>query len=390
MITNVASNNTNQLDIFNIINGLVPTLPQWTPKMDQLLRLPMQALFALPEVSIGQAINQICEIYNFIKYSYEMISYVFMMFTGSIYLTYGEVRPRIIPDITKITFKLLTPCQNESFPLLEADQILESSNFNMSKKLVVFVRGWKSSTGESVETLRKAFHCRDEHNFVFLDSANYIDTLYSWSALNTEAIGEYVALGLTKLLDKYPVENIHLIGHSLGAHIVGYAGRYFSQYTNQTINHITGLDPANPCFNEGEVLYGIQRRDADFIDIIHSNPGALGKKEPIGDADFYPEGLAPIKPGCYSLGCSHSRSWMYYAESVYPLNEYNFMGTRCNSLKKKEDGFCNGSSYPMGLAVPFFLRGNYFFSVNKVEPFGKNATDDAQTPLGNCGSCPGL
>lgn len=51
-----------------------------------------------------------------------------------------------------------------------------------------------------------------------------------------------MALGLTKLVNKYPVENIHLIGHSLGAHIVGYAGRYFTKLSNQTIPHITGLD----------------------------------------------------------------------------------------------------------------------------------------------------
>ncbi|XP_065357143.1 vitellogenin-1-like [Calliphora vicina] len=372
IVANDVSNNTNSLDIFSIINGLVPQLPKWTVKMEQLFRLPIQALFALPEVSVAQTINQ-----------YDAL------FIGSIYLTYGDVRPRITPNISKMEFILQTPCLNESFPLLQVDEIVESPNFNVSKKLILFVRGWYGYKGESAETLAKAFHCRGEHNFLLLDTANFIDTLYSWSALNTEAIGEYMALGLTKLVNKYPLENIHLIGHSLGAHIVGYAGRYFTKFSNQTIPHITGLDPANPCFNEGEILYGIQRGDAGFIDIIHSNPGALGKKEPIGDADFYPEGLAPIKPGCFTLGCSHSRSWKYYAESVYPGNEYNFMGTRCNSLKKKEDGFCNGYTYPMGIEVPLMLRGNYFFSVNKAEPFGKNATDDAKTPLGNCGSCPG-
>lgn len=194
-------------------------------------------------------------------------------------------------------------------------------------------------------------------------------------------------MALTKLVDRYPVENIQLIGHSLGAHIVGYAGRYLTKLSNQTIPRITGLDPANPCFNEGEILYGIQRGDAKFVDIVHSNPGALGKKESIGDADFYPEGLAPIKPGCYTLGCSHSRSWEYYAESIYPGNEYNFMGTRCTSLKKKEDGFCNSSAYPMGIASPTFLKGNYFFNVRKTAPFGKNATADAITPIDRCGSC---
>lgn len=79
-------------------------------------------------------------------------------------------------------------------------------------------------------------------------------------------------------------------GHSLGAHISGYAGRTFTEITNKTLPRITGLDPARPCFNEGERLSGLQRGDAAFVDIIHSNAGVLGVKEPIGDVDFFPNG----------------------------------------------------------------------------------------------------
>lgn len=45
-----------------------------------------------------------------------------------------------------------------------------------------------------------------------------------------------------------------------------------------------------PCFNEGERLSGLQRGDAHFVDIIHSNPGILGMKESRGDVDFFPNG----------------------------------------------------------------------------------------------------
>lgn len=76
----------------------------------------------------------------------------------------------------------------------------------------------------------------------------------------------------------------------MGAHIVGSIGRNYNYITNNLLPRITGLDPANPCFNEGENLTGLSRGDADFVDIIHSNPGALGKRDPIGDVDFYPNG----------------------------------------------------------------------------------------------------
>lgn len=70
----------------------------------------------------------------------------------------------------------------------------------------------------------------------------------------------------------YPIEFIHLIGHSLGAQICGAAGRNFKQLTVTLIlSRITGLDPANPCFNNGEVLSGLFRGDALFVDVIHTS-----------------------------------------------------------------------------------------------------------------------
>lgn len=79
-------------------------------------------------------------------------------------------------------------------------------------------------------------------------------------------------------------------GHSLGAHICGYAGRQYTHLTDKLLPRITGLDPARPCFNEGERLSGLQRGDAQFVDIIHSNAGILGIKESKGDVDFFPNG----------------------------------------------------------------------------------------------------
>lgn len=40
---------------------------------------------------------------------------------------------------------------------------------------------------------------------------------------------------------------------------------------------------------------GLARGDAEFVDVIHSNPGALGKRDPIGDVDFFPNGILVMK-----------------------------------------------------------------------------------------------
>lgn len=45
-----------------------------------------------------------------------------------------------------------------------------------------------------------------------VDPAAYVDTLYTWSAFNTEEIGKLIATGLEQLIKDYPIEKIHIIG----------------------------------------------------------------------------------------------------------------------------------------------------------------------------------
>ena len=45
-------------------------------------------------------------------------------------------------------------------------------------------------------------------------------------------------------------QQVHFIGHSLGAHIVGQAAELLKTDDNFEIYRVTGLDPANPCFED--------------------------------------------------------------------------------------------------------------------------------------------
>ncbi|XP_075157305.1 vitellogenin-1-like [Haematobia irritans] len=299
-----------------------------------------------------------------------------------------ELEPRIVPNMGEMTIQLKSPCSSISLPINQTENLLLIPEFDISKKVVIYVSGWLSNVDDDkIEELARAYNCRGDYNFMALNASNFIQTLYTWSAFNTEEVGAILGQGIVKIASKIPIGNIHLIGHSLGAHIVGKAGREFTAQTNQTLPRITGLDPANPCFNQGEALSGLYRGDAAFVDVIHSNPGVLGKAHPIGDADFYPEGLGSIKPGCIMFGCSHSRAVDYYLETIFPGNEMNFLAKRCNSLQGYNAGQCNGPEYPMGIATPSNLKGDYFLSVNRESPFGKNASDIVSINHTTCGFC---
>lgn len=138
----------------------------------------------------------------------------------------------------------------------------------------------------------------------------------------------------------------------------------------------------DPCFNSGENLNGLARGDAEFVLAIHSNSGGLGKRDPLGDADFYPNGVNPLPPGCLSMSCAHHRAVAFFAESVYPGNENNFIGIKCDSLSSLNSNFCRTQGYPMGYATPHNLKGIFFLKTREDKPYGLNATKDA-TPVCN-------
>lgn len=79
---------------------------------------------------------------------------------------------------------------------------------------------------------------------------------------------------------------IHMVGHSLGAHICGIAANEFKKIsTLWNVTRITGLDPARPCFLRSNI--SLVKTDADFVDVIHthgkpSSQFSFGLQEPIG------------------------------------------------------------------------------------------------------------
>lgn len=81
---------------------------------------------------------------------------------------------------------------------------------------------------------------------------------------------------------------LYLIGHSLGAHICGFASKELKRRQSKwKIERITGLDPAQPCFKNADSSVKLHKTDAPFVDVIHTNGRllfeiGLGLPEPMG------------------------------------------------------------------------------------------------------------
>lgn len=85
-----------------------------------------------------------------------------------------------------------------------------------------------------------------------------------------------------------------------------------------------------------------------------------------------------MMPGCLTIFCSHSRAWEYYAETVKPGSEMNYIAKKCGSLRSYEINACIQKEVPMGFACPPDTKGNFFLKTRSKAPFGKgkNSNDD--------------
>lgn len=99
------------------------------------------------------------------------------------------------------------------------------------------------------------------------------------------------------------VDTFHVVGHSLGSHVAGYAGRTVIRagFRKYILPRITSLDPAGPLWYVlplNKVPLG--PNDAAFVDIIHTDNGKFGGTRSTGHVDFYPNGGRSPQPSCSS------------------------------------------------------------------------------------------
>jgi hypothetical protein len=223
----------------NVGKGVGSKATDLIPSGEEIYNFGKQNLLGLPFEASISVLDKICSIAN-----------------SGINATVSPKQP----SLGELNYVLITESENVTIPMDESSRLWKHPLFNPKEKIIVFVTGWTTNPDEYNDTadlMYRAYRSRGQQlNFILIDTAKYVDTLYAWSAFNTHVLGTGLGKGLADLVQFVPLENIHLLGTSLGAHIVGSAGKSFQMETGQLLPRITGLDPAKPCFREGELLNG--------------------------------------------------------------------------------------------------------------------------------------
>lgn len=165
---------------------------------------------------------------------------------------------------------------------------VRNSNWNPQRQTRFLIHGWNGdqTTGLNIFMTRE-FLARGDYNVVVVDWGAGAQTINYINARNRVgsaggAVGRMIdfldAAGLTSF------DQVIVVGHSLGAHVAGNAGK---QVSRGRISAIYATDPAGPLFNANS-LDRLDFHDALYTEALHTNAGTLGYDAPITRAAFYP------------------------------------------------------------------------------------------------------
>lgn len=299
------------------------------------------------------------------------------------------------PEAVGVSFLLHTRHNKNIYELLTNDAIdIKRSHFNETKETKFIIHGYRDDGRETwVTNMKDALLDKEDVNVISVDWERGADKEnYNQAAANTRVVGALIAQFITALkkTTNIRLSDIHMIGHSLGAHIAGYAGEIV-----KGIGRITGLDPAGLCFGGRDPEVRLDRTDADYVDVIHTDGQPItslgfGTSTRMGHADYYPNG-GKNQPGCKSpgkhifklitgkfklfrkgIGCDHARSRELYIESI--KSDCRFLSYPCDSMELFEKGLCpcNGYCSPMGYPSNFGRpMGTFYLTTTEAEPFCK-------------------
>ncbi|XP_031622980.1 uncharacterized protein LOC116340565 [Contarinia nasturtii] len=281
----------------------------------------------------------------------------------------------------EVTFELFTLKNANKLQILSLNNItsITASNFNKKVPTRFFIHGWQERL-----SLKKVFaeayfmQAKVDVNLIYVNWEKSSQTINYIAARNrVEPIGAYVATMIDFLVNNEfaSINDINVIGFSLGAHAAGIAGKYVQ---SGKLPKIVGLDPAGPLFSLDKPNERLDRFDAKYVEVIHTNGAFLGFYNQIGTVSFYPnQGRTQV--GCpldITGVCSHLRAYKYFAESIY--SPVSFYGYPCKSMEDMKKGDCKGVGLKMG-GEPGNYKAEaeiYYLSTNTKSIFARGGSRD--------------
>ncbi|KAJ2948160.1 hypothetical protein O0L34_g9968 [Tuta absoluta] len=284
---------------------------------------------------------------------------------------------------TDVEFRLFTRNNPFEYQVININDSasLHNSLFNFNNKVKLLTHGWLNHGSSPMpESIKEAYLNVSDINIIVVDWGIAANVNYILASYNVAMVGMILTQFLNFLIEEgVSMDDMHLIGHSLGAHVVGIAGAFVKK---GPIDTITGLDPAFPLFTYGNKDARLDKHDARHVEVIHTCGGYLGFKSPLGHIDFYPNG-GTRQPGCgYDIRglCAHNRAHMFFSESI--VSVVPFTAVRCESYDELYyTGTCKGTGETLlmgGFDIHYGKDGVYYLKTNAQSPYALGDPENYQ------------
>ncbi|KAI5636365.1 lipase domain-containing protein [Phthorimaea operculella] len=284
-------------------------------------------------------------------------------------------------EIHFLFFNRINPKQFKEIKLKSIES-LQKSNYSFNHSSKIIIPGWISNdkTTVAIETLKDALVNKTNSNIIVVNwnklASGQYKAAYAFSNTVAFVLIEFIKFMIDNGLSS---KQLHLIGHSIGAHIAGIAGKYFRDQ-NKTIDAITGLDPAYPRYKFATEDERLDAEDAKLVEVIHTNGGFWGYRGTIGHIDFFPNG-GRYQPGCcHDIRelCAHDRAIWYYA---YSITGTKFVGI---AIEFREQVYYHMKKRMNmgGLKLNYGKNGSYWLRTGHSPPFEFNPDDDVKQHSG--------
>lgn len=281
------------------------------------------------------------------------------------------------PEIQFFLYTKSNPLEPQQIFVNATSSNIPSTFFQTKYPTKIIIHGYNSDMQLSaLVDIRDEYLKRPEdYNLIAVDWQRLSNgPCYPVAVHNVPHVGACLAQLINRLRD-IGAEDFHVIGFSLGAHVPAFTANYLKPYQ---LSRITGLDPAMPLFVTVSNDEKLDKSDAEFVDVFHTNAFVQGKMEAVGHIDFYMNG-GINQPGCWEkrnpFGCNHHRAALYFAESVN--SKVGFWGWPCPGFLAYLLGLCP-PRFPAVLAgdrVNRTYRGFHLVRTKAASPFAEKIFD---------------
>ncbi|CAH0559707.1 unnamed protein product, partial [Brassicogethes aeneus] len=233
------------------------------------------------------------------------------------------------------------------------DSLLNNSKINFSKPTKIFCHGFTESyTAEVSQSVMKAYLKYEDCNVILINAQIPFARNYLLAAYNILGVGKYSAEFVDYLVSKgMPLSSLELIGMSLGSQTMGIVG---ASVKSGRVPKIMAYDPAGPLFHIRPESARLDKSDADFVIVIHTNWGFNGFFFPCGHVDFWINDSPLFQPGCSLWACASRRPtdiinelffcshFFSHRLATYAINNQTaFLARKCTSFTSYKNGDCD-------------------------------------------------